>query len=249
MEKIRRFTFGRIVLATIILFIFCFVEAFLFNGKEFYRTADAFSGAVSRGDQLAARENLQNLQNFYELNKKLHPLRLDGQINKRFFKDAQYFKSAYDYLTGNYERVIQELSNNDDYRSYYMRSNSKWRLAQGLYEQSLRMGGKTRQTMQEQAIKMSASTKDDYEQAVKKDPFSTLPPKWNYDLTTDPSAAARALEPKPIKIRIMLGEGGKKGKNPGDLEGEAPGKGTLDLDRKSGDKPNPNNKPGTRREG
>lgn len=253
MEKVMRFTIGRVLLAIVASVVFFYVELFLLNGREFYRTQDAFSGAVSRGDQLATRDNLQRLQYFYELNKKLKPLRLDGIANKYFFQEAQHNQSAYDFLTGNYEKIIKDLKDDDSYWGLFMRANAKWRIAQGIFENSLNKSKdeKTRTAEQKQAIEMATSTKDDYEQAIKKWQPSVpwLPAPWNYDLTTNPSAMARALAPKPIKVRVRLGEGGDKGNNPGNRDGDAPGKGTLDLDKKGGDKPSQNPNPGSPREG
>lgn len=251
MEKAKRFTIRRVLLAAAYLAIFCSAEILLFNGKWFYKTLNDYSGAVSRGDQLAARDYLQNLQYFYELNKKLHPLGLDGVISESFFKDAQNYQSAYDYLTGNYEKVIKDLQGKEGYWAPYMRANAKWRLAQGIFDGSLNKSKDKKTIMDEkkQAIEMIVMTKDDYERAIKNDSGLTLPPKWNYDMSTDPSAIARALAPKPIKVRSRLGEGGNKGNNPGDRDGDAPGKGTLDLDKKGGNKPGPSPNPGAKREG
>lgn len=251
MEKVRRFSLRRVFLAIVALVIFFYAELFLFNGREFSRTQDAFSGAVSRGDQLAARDNLQRLQYFYELNKKLKPLWLDGIANKYFFQEAQHNQSAYDYLTGNCDKVNRELQNDDSFWGRFIRANCNFRRAQGIFENSLEKSKdeKTRANEQKHATEMAASTKDDYCEAVKLDPHSTLPPKWNCDLATDPSAMVRALAPKPIKIIVRLGEGGDKGNNPGNRDGDAPGKGTLDLDKKGGDKPSQNPNPGSPREG
>lgn len=252
MEKMRRFTFARFFLAIVLFSVFAFLEAVLYNGKIFYETLDDFSGSISRADQLSAKANLQNLKYFYELNKKLKPLGLNDIVNQYFFEDALHYQSAYDYLTGNYDKIVDhDLKNDDSYWGRFIRANAKWRQAQGIFAGSLNKNKdeKTRADEQKQAIESAVSTKDDYEQAIKEDKLSTLPPKWNYDLTTDPAAMARALAPKPLKIKIMLGEGGDKDKNPGNKEGNSPGKGTLDLDRKNGNKPGQNSNPGTKREG
>lgn len=253
MERAKRFTISRVFSAVVLSVIFSFVAIVLFNIREFYKTADTFSGAVVRGDQLAARDYLQNLQYFYELNKKPRLLGLDGVIDKHFFKDAQHYQSAYDYLTGpgRCEKILNDLRNDDSYWGRYMRANCNWRIAQGIFAGSLdkNKDKKTRIAEQKQSIEMAISTKDDYCEAVKLDPNSTLPPKWNCDMSTDPSAIARALAPKPIKVSVRLGEGGKKGNNPGDQEGDAPGRGTLDLDKKGGDKPSTNPSPGAKRGG
>ncbi|MBI2669928.1 MAG: hypothetical protein HYX20_02205 [Candidatus Yanofskybacteria bacterium] len=253
MEKAKWFTIPRVFLAVIVLAVFSLLTIVFYRVSQFYETQDAFSGAITRSDQLAARDYLQNLQYFYELNKKLRPLGLDGVINERFFKNAQHYQSAYDYLTGHgrCEKILNELKDDDSYWGRYMRANCRWRIAQGIFEKSLdkNKDEKTRTADQKQSIEMAASTKDDYEWVIKNDPASTLPPKWNYDLTADPSAMARALGPKPIKIKVVLGEGGKD-KGPKGDKGEGPeGKGTLDLDKKGGDKPSQSPNPDAKRGG
>ncbi len=245
MEKTRRFTFLRGFLALIILVLCSFLSITFWNRGQFYESLNAFSGAVSRGDQLAARDNLSNLEYFY------HLPNLKGFAGRSLFKYSANYQASYDFLTGNHERVISnDLKDKDDYWALFIRSNSVWRNAKKLNEQALEeTDPKLKQEKQKQALEMAASTKDDYCQAVRIDPTSSLPPKWNCDLVSDPAAMANALMPKPAKVKLRLGEGGNKGNNPGNLDGEAPGKGTLNLDKKNGNKPALSNKPGSGKEG
>ena len=248
MKKVKRLTGKRIIIAVMLSVGFFSAALVSFTIGRFKGTLDEFSGAIVRGDQLAARDGFQNLQYFYELNKKL-PV-LSNITGKYFFKDAQYYKSAYDYLTGNYDKVINELKNSDGYWAHFIRANSRWRQAQGIMEQSLQMNEELKQEMQKLATGIVLSTKDDYEQAVRKDPNSSLPPKWNYDLTTDAAAMMGALMPKQLKIKKILGRGGKEDKGPSKEKGkDQEGKGSQDLDKKMGDKPSSDKKPGPKREG
>ena len=247
----KNITIKRVFLAAIASVIFSFFFVVFFRTGQFYEVLDDTSGAISRKDQLAVRDNLARLQYFYDLNKNLTPPGLDDFVSRHFFKDAQYYQSAYDQLTGNHEKVADhDLKDDNSFWGSYLRANSKWRIAQGIFEGSLNKNKdeKTRMAEQKQAIEMAASTKDDYERAIRL--WLTVEDSWNYDITADPSAMARALAPKPIKVRVVLGEGGNKYKGPKGDKGEGPeGKGTLDLDKKGGDKPGQNNNPGARREG
>ena len=248
MEKVKRFSLKRVMIALALLACFSSVSVVFFRIGEFYETLDDFSGAVSRGDQLAARDYLLDLNYFYELNASLKRFKLNGIARKHLFKDAEYYQAAYDYLTGDHEQVIEKLKDSESYWAHYMRANSQWRLAQGVFEESLKMDAKTKKEMQKKAVEMAYSIKDDYEQAIRKDPDSTLPPKWNYDLVTNPAAMMAGLMPKPLKIKVMLGAGKKKGQD-GERGSGPNGKGTLDLDKKGGDKPAPSDKSSPKREG
>lgn len=252
MGTMRRFTILRLVIA-VILIVSAFAGSYICSTLSgFYQKADNFSGAIARGDQMAAREDMKELEPYYELNKRL-PSFLSRYFDKKVFQEAQvpHYQVAYEYLTGRYSKLYeQDLNEDDSYWGLYIRSNSKWRDAQKVFAQSLTQDPKTSKDQQKIAIDLVLSTKDDYEQAIKKRAsfIPYLPASWNYDMTTNPEARMRGLMPKPAKVKLVLGEG--KGKGPDGEEGDGPkGKGSRDLDKKKGDSPGPNNNPGTKREG
>lgn len=223
-------TVWRILLALAITVALALFWSIPFRIGQFCQYLDSFSGDIVREDQLAASDDLSKIYYFVELNKKLKPLQLDGVADKYLFKGLLHYESAYDYLTGNYPKIIKSLESDESYWGRYIRANSNWRLAQGIYKESLKMDAKTKAEMQKQAMEMAYATKDDYEEVIKNDPDSSLPPKWNYDLTTDPAAMMRALMPKPAKIKVVLGEGGPKNKGSGEDKGKGPkGGGIEDL--------------------
>jgi len=264
MEKARRFTLLRVGLSLIAL-IFCSCSVYVFYTiSECYKVIENYSGAVSRGDQIAARDGMKELEFYYaknsELTKLLKPLRFesiefmpDEWVDKHIFQPAQvkYYQSAYDFLVGRHEKIGNDLKEDDGYWGYYIRANAKWRQAQAIFRQSLtETDAKLKADAQKLAIDMAISTKDDYGQAIIKrvDPIPQLPASHNYDMTTDPAARMRGLMPKPIKVKVKLGEG-KDGEGPEGDDGDGPkGKGNLDLDKKKGEKSD-NNKSGTKREG
>ncbi len=221
MKKTNRFTLVRLLISLAVIvvsFAFCYS---LLQVSKFYKSLDAYSGAVSRGDQLAVRDNLEDLRHFPDLNKKLEFAGLDFIANKYLFKDFRYYESAYDYMTGNYERVIDQLKDDEDFYAHFIRANAKWRTAQGLIEQNL-SSSTIRIEPALKSVQMAAALKEDYAECIKKDQKSSISPKWNYDLVTDPNALARGLMPKPQKVRVVLGRGGKNKKGEGQDKGEGP---------------------------
>lgn len=248
--KTKRFTWSRSLFAIVIGSALLFIWFIPFTVSRFYEKLDSFSGTILRGEQLAAREGLNNLQYFYDLNARLKPLKLDGIASKYLFRDAVNYEVAFDYLTGRFDRVAERLKNEDNFRAYYMRGNAKWRIAQGAFRHALTLeDAKAKEAEKKKADDMAALTGDDYERAIKSDPNHTLPPPWNYDLVKNPAARAAALGPKPVKVRLVLGEGGKNKKGLGDDKGEGlKGRGLEDLKILSPPK-DAKSKPGTRRPG
>ena len=100
MEKARRFTLLRVGLSLIAL-IFCSCSVYVFYTiSECYKVIENYSGAVSRGDQIAARDGMKELEFYYaknsELTKLLKPLRFesiefmpDEWVDKHIFQPAQ----------------------------------------------------------------------------------------------------------------------------------------------------------------
>lgn len=249
MEKLKRLTVGRIFVAAALITLFLFLGTVFYLASDYYKSLDAFSGDIVRRDQLAAREDLERLNYFYELNNMLEPYKLNWIADKYLFKDAPRYKAAYDYLTNRHVRVIEELKNDNSFWGHFIKANSVWRLAQGIYEQSLKMDEKTKSKMQQEADEKAYSTKDDYEEAIKINGGASLPPKWNYDFIANPSTRALGLKPKPGVIKVKLGTGGKKNKGMGKDKGLGPkGEGQQDLEIE-GPPTEGKPKPGTHRPG
>lgn len=232
MEKIRRVTLGRVLIASAILAVSFLSISVMYLISHYKHYLDAYSGDVIREDQIAARNDLANLKYFYDLNKKLKPFKLDWIADKYLFKNVQHREAAYDYMANRFEKVTKDLKDDNSYWGRYLRANSNWRLAQGVFEGALKKDSKTSLEEQKKADEMALSTKDDYAEAIKLDGGEKLPPKWNYDLTTNPSARAAGLQPKPAKIKVKLGlGGGKKEKGEGKDKGQGPkGEGVKPLD-------------------
>lgn len=231
MKKAKRISWPRLLVGLAILVFFSAAGWLMYLTADYYYCLDAYSGSVARKDQMAAREDLEKLQYFYNLNKKLESYHLDWLADKYFFKEAVYHEAAYDYLVNRHERVIEKMQNDNSFWARFLRANSAWRLAQGIFEQSFQRDPATKAAMRAKAEEMALATKDDYEEAVKISRGDHLPSSWNYDLTTDDAARQAALAPKPAKIIIKLGTGGKKDKGLGKDKGQGPkGDGSKDLE-------------------
>ena len=226
----KRITFGRTAVSVAILIFAVLVSRAFYLVGDYYQALDAYSGDVARGDQLAAKADLENLQYFYELNTKLKPWGASWLADDYLFKSAPQQTAAYDYLTNRYERVSEELKDDNSFWGRYLRANSKWRLAQDIFERASLKDSATRLKEQAEADEMVLATKDDYEELIKMSQGEWLPAKWNYDLTTDPSARGAGLSPKPAKVKVMLGTGGKKDKGLGQDKGRGQrGRGARDV--------------------
>ncbi len=240
MEATKRFTFLRFLAAILIAFLFSGMAYLLYKVGLYYSYLDAYSGHIARGDQTAAREGMEDLNYFYELSDNLH---LRWAADKYLFKDSIYHRAAFNYVAGDYDRVISDLQGQDSFWAYYIRGNAQWRRAQGIYANGLNLNDKAEKEKQLKAADDLAKdmVKDDYALAVKSDPAGSLPPSWNYDLVSDDGARQKGLQPKPAPIKVKLGipiPGGKSGPGPkGEKDKGKAGTKPQDLDNKGGETP------------
>ncbi|MDP3731142.1 MAG: hypothetical protein Q8R34_01460 [bacterium] len=205
MAEKRRITFVRVVLAFLVTLLLGLVWLIPFQIGNFYEYQDQYAGDVLRGNTTAVREDLEKLEYFYRWNGILEKVWLDGPANKYLFYNAPYYRSAVDYLTGNYTKTAKDLENDDSFWALYIKGNIKWRMAQGMYRHGLEVKDKKEaERIKKEAEELAISSKDEYEEAIKKDLLYTFPPKWNYDLTNDSDARLTALLPKP-KVRQPFG--------------------------------------------
>ncbi len=226
----KHFSFGRVLLIIIVLVFSAVVSRVFYLVGDYYGYLDAYSGDVVRGDQPAAQDDLEKLKYFYQLNNKLKPFGLSWLADRYFFEDAVYQATAYDYLTNRHEKVIGDLKSENSFWGYYLRANSKWRLAQGVFAQSLQKETATRLKEQLEAVELALSAKEDYEEAVKITKGEHLGASWNYDLMTNAAKMKAALQPKPAVVKIRLGIGGRKNKGSGQDKGQGPeGNDSQDL--------------------
>lgn len=222
-----------VVLLTVVLSPIWLV---FFQIGNFYQYQDQYVGDILRGNPVAARENFKKLEYFYGWNEALSKFWLDGLANKHLFYNASYYRSAFDYLTGNYTKAAKDLENDDSFWALFIKGNIKWRLAQGMYRHATEMKDKKEaEKIKKEAEELAISAKEEYEKAIRKDPAHTLPPKWNYDLINDPDARISALLPKPV-IKIPLGYPDPRG---APSEGNEPLPGNSEELKEKKGSPNP----------
>lgn len=236
MAEKRRMTISRFLLALLITVFLGLVWQIPYQIGNFYQHQDQLTGDVLRGNTLAVREDLEKLAYFYSWNDVLDNLWLDGLANKYLFYNAPYYRSALDYLTGNYTKTAKDLQDDQSFWALYLKANTKWRLAQGMYQHALEVKDKKEaERIKKEAEELAISSKDEYEEAIRNDPLHSFPPKWDYDLTNDPDARLLALLPKP-KVKIpQFGYPDPKGVPSSGKPGEG---GTKDLEQRRG-LPNP----------
>src|SRR3989338_11248005 len=102
---------------------------------------DKFSGHIARGDQTAAKEGLQDLDYFYQLNRKLDVVGL-GWVSRKYWLyegNAVNYRTGSYYVAGDWDRVKSELQGQDNFWAYYLRANAGWRKAQGIYANALNL--------------------------------------------------------------------------------------------------------------
>lgn len=260
---VKRFTPFRLFIAIVLTVFFSGMGYILRMGGLYRDYLDKFSGAVARGDQSVAKESLEDLEYFYQLNRKFDAVGL-GWVSRRYLfyeSDTVYYRAASNYIAGDHKRVVSDLQGEDDFWAYYLRANANWRIAQGTYVNALNLPDKTDKDKAEKEKQLRIAdelaktvVKDDYEQAVRNDPLGLLPPSWDYDLVSNDASRNKGLQPKPAQVKVKLGEKqpgagndgpGLKGKSGDGKAGTKP----KDLDQKKGETPGADPNGGPRRKG
>ena len=175
----------------------------------FYEHLDGLSESVLRGDFEQADAELSEVNGFYERSRGWG---LQWFADAYLFRDAFLQQASYNYLTGNHEAVVRDLVDEiDDPRASHLLASAKFQLARQRYrsipEDSPNVEAEKQAIIQEVLDVVNA----DYERALRSDGTDRFDYKWNYDLTSDPEAVRRALEPlrelPPPQLEQMRGEG------------------------------------------
>ena len=176
---------------------------------RFYANLDALSEAVDRGDYEEADLRLAEVTGFYERSRNLG---LGWFSDAYLFSDAFLQQASYSYLTGDFDAIVRDLADEiDDPRASHLLANAKFQLARQRYRSIA-------DDDPEGEVKKLAIIEEvlddvnaDYERALRSDRTGRFDFKWNYDLTSDPEAVRRALEPlrevEPPQLEQMRGEG------------------------------------------
>ncbi len=174
----------------------------------FFTNLDGLSESVRRSDFERAREHLDEVATFYEgVGFGMRQL-----ADSYLFQDAFLQQASYRYLTGDYETVVADLSDEiDDPRASNLLASAKFMLARERYRAI--DGENADAQVQKEAIILEVleTVNADYERALRADGDDRFDYKWNYDLTSNPEATRRALEApreiEPPELEQMKGEG------------------------------------------
>ena len=175
----------------------------------FYQNLDELSDSVRRGDFEQAETDLSEVTDFYESSRSWG---LQSLADSYLFRDAFLQQASLNYLTGNYQEVVDDLADEvDDARASYLLASAKFQLAKAQYRSipaDAEDAGVLRQAIVQQVLD---DVNADYERALRSDASALFNYKWNYDLTSDEDATRRALEgpqpTEPPELEQMKGEG------------------------------------------
>ena len=204
-EKGFKFLVG-FVLALVCLVLVAFPSRSL---AGFYAHMDGLSEAIYRGDYEQADLELDQVNSFYEGSRGVG---MSWFADAYLFTDAFLQQASYNYLTGNFEAVVRDLADKiDDPRASHLLASAKFQLARQRY----RAIPDDDESGEAQKLAIIQEVLDDvnadYERALRSDTLDRFDYKWNYDLTSDPDAVRRALEPlreaEPPQLEQMRGEG------------------------------------------
>ena len=195
-----------------------FVLALLFFGgvwvpsrslAAFFTNLDGLSESVRRSDFERAQEQLDEVTAFYEGSRVWG---MQWFADSYLFQDTFLQQASYSYLTGDYETVVADLSDEiDDPRASHLLGCAKFMLARQRYR--VIDGENANAQVEKEAIilEVMETVNADYERALRGDTDDRFEYKWNYDLTSNPEAIRRALEApreiEPPELEQMKGEG------------------------------------------
>jgi len=175
----------------------------------FYTHMDGLSEAVYRGDFEQADVELSAVNRFYEGSRSVG---MSWFADAYLFTDAFLQQASYNYLIGNFEAVTRDLADEiDDPRASHLIGSAKFQLARQRYRAIADddPNGEAQKLVIIQEVLDDINA--DYERALRSDTLDRFDYKWNYDLTSDPDAVRRALEPlreaEPPQLEQMRGEG------------------------------------------
>ena len=195
-----------------------FVAALLFFGAvwvpsrsmaAFYTNLDGLSESVRRNDFERAEAQLAEVAAFYEGSQVWGMQRI---ADSYLFQDAFLQQASYSYLTGDYETVVADLSDEiDDPRASHLLASAKFMLARERYRAIDSEDADAQIRKEAIILEVMETVNADYERALRGDTDDRFEYKWNYDLTSNPEAIRRALEApreiEPPELEQMKGEG------------------------------------------
>ena len=199
-------------------YLVAFVLALLFFGgvwvpsrslAAFFTNLDGLSESVRRSDFERAQEQLDEVTAFYEGSQVWG---MQWFADSYLFQDTFLQQASYSYLTGDYETVVADLSDEiDDPRASHLLASAKFMLARERYRAIDGENADAQVRKEAIILEVMETVNADYERALRGDTDDRFEYKWNYDLTSNPEAIRRALEApreiEPPELEQMKGEG------------------------------------------
>jgi hypothetical protein len=177
--------------------------------SAFYTNLEGLSDSVERADYETAETQLAEVSAFYQGSRAWG---MQWFADSYLFRDTFLQQASYNYLTGNYETVVEDLADEiDDPRASHLLGSAKFQLARLRYRAipDEDENGEAHKLAIIQEVLEDVNA--DFERSLRSDRSGRFDYKWNYDLTSDPEAVRRALEPlrevEPPQLEQMRGEG------------------------------------------
>lgn len=175
----------------------------------FYDRLDGLSDSVRRGSFEQAGAELEEVTAFYEASRGWG---VQWIAEAYLFDDAFLQQAAYRYLRGDYQTVVDNLSDEvDDPRASYLLGSAKFQLAKQRYRAVADDDPDGVEIKASIIQEVLDDVNADYERALRSDDADRFEYKWNYDLTSNPDAVRLALEPlrrlQTPELEQMKGEG------------------------------------------
>ena len=175
----------------------------------FYDNLEGLSDSVQRADYETAEQQLAEVSAFYEGSRVWGVQQL---VDSYLFQDAFLQQASYSYLTGDFQTVVDDLSDEvDDARASHLLASAKFMLARERYRAIDGEDPDAARMKEAIIVEVMETINPDYERALRSDLTDRFDYKWNYDLTSNPEAVRRALEApreiEPPELEQMKGEG------------------------------------------
>lgn len=203
-KKVReRVGLKKIILGLVIVLISVGASFILYKLANYNKTFDEFSLSVRNYDRLGSEKGFEALKKSYV---SFSNLGLQYFADKYLFKEMYKYEAALAQVNEDWEKVSDFLADHDDdCQAQNMLGIAKFRVIKESYQSD---AAKNNQNLKDENFKKVLEQVNPYfESAVKK--CSGSPEyfnyAYNYDLTSDPELAKRALESVRPGLRYVLG--------------------------------------------
>lgn len=204
-KAVARISLGKVGFGIIVV-VLSFLASFLFSKlADFNDTLDEFSLSVRNFDRDGANKGLEALKKSYV---SFSDLKLQYFADRFWFKDMYLYEAAVAIVNEDFEKVIEPnwiRGHEDDYRAHSMIGVAKFRVLHAAYHSEA--AGKDKKLKDDIHKKVLDEVSPDFKAAVEKGPgpAKDFNSAYNYDLTSDPKSARKALESVRPGLRFILG--------------------------------------------